>query len=287
MNRLEIDRFAYHAATRQPVWYGSSLKGALRTALLDRVNGKRPAREFKGLHELQGRLFHYRDPERGRLDLERDPMRLVQLGDAQWQGPAGWPAGQIHLAVNRKKEPVKDRHGREVAAMGENLYQILECVPAWRQRAFRASLNLQRLDAVPPSGKVPDAALRFTLDDIVRACNDFYRPLLIRETTLLQTRGYVSAAWADSIAALLGQLAQRERTGRVFLTRVGRHSGAEAVTLQGVRRIRIKGKGNDYTVENAAKTLWLAANDKDQRTDLLPFGWVLVEVTDGAAAAPD
>lgn len=59
------------------------------------------------------------------------------------------------------------------------------------------------------------------------------------------------------------------------------------MTLQGVRRIRIKGKGNDYTVENAAKTLWLAANDKDQRTDLLPFGWVLVEVTDGAAAAPD
>ena len=76
LNKLEIDRFAYHATTRKPVLYGSSLKGALRTALLNRVNGKRLAREHKGLHDLQGRLFHYRDLERDRTVLERDPLRL-------------------------------------------------------------------------------------------------------------------------------------------------------------------------------------------------------------------
>jgi len=287
LNKLEIDRFAYQAATRKPVLYGSSLKGSLRTALLNSVNGKRTAREHKGLHDLQGRLFHYRDLERDRTVLERDPLRLVQLGDAPWQGPADWPAGQIYLAVNRKKERVKDKHGREIQAMGENLYQILECVPAWRYRAFGGKLNLQRLDAAPPSTKLPDPALRFSIDDIVQACNDFYQPLLIRETTLLQTRGYLSDAWADSIAGLLGQLNQRERGRRLFLARIGRHSGAEAVTLEGMRRIRImKGKGQPPDQADAAKTLWLAANDKDQRADLLPFGWVLIEVTDGESDVP-
>ncbi len=287
LNKLEIDRFAYHAGSRKPVLYGSSLKGAVRTALLDRENAEAKPPEYKGLHELQGRLFDYRDPERGRLQLERDPLRLLQLGDADWRGLADWPAGQIHLAVNRKKEPVKDKHGREIPAMGENLYQILECVPAWRPRAFRATLNLQRVEA---AGKHPGLpAKRFSMAKIVAACNAFYWPRLTAETKLMETRGYVADAWLDTIRRLIALARPRIEGGEAFLLRVGRHSGAESVTLNGagVRRIRIKGKGSEYTVEEAAKTLWLAANDKDQRADLLPFGWVLVEVTDGEADVPD
>ena len=74
--------------------------------------------------------------------------------------------------------------------------------------------------------------------------------------------------------------------GNVFLLRVGRHSGAESVTLNGdrVRNIKIL-EGKDpvtkkqkFSFDDKTKTLWLAAQSKDQRTDLLPFGWVLVEV---------
>lgn len=279
LNKLEIDRFAYHAGSRKPVLYGSSLKGALRTALLDRENAGAKPPEYKGLHELQGRLFDYRDPE-------RDPLRLLQLGDADWQGLADWPAGQIHLAVNRKKEPVKDKHGQEIPAMGENLYQILECVPAWRPRAFRATLNLQRVEAAGRHPGLP--AKRFSMAQIAKSCNTFYWPRLKAETQLMETRGYVADAWLDTICRLIALARPRIEAGEAFLLRVGRHSGAESVTLNGagVRRIRIKGKGSEYTVEEAAKTLWLAANDKDQRADLLPFGWVLVEVTDGEAEAP-
>lgn len=285
LNKLEIDRFAYHATTRKPVLYGSSLKGALRTALLDRENDGEKPHESKGLHDLQGRLFGYRDPERGRLQLELDPLRLVQLGDAGWRGPDDWPAGQIHLAVNRKKEPVKDKHGREVPAMGENLYQILECVPAWRVRAFRATLNLQRVEAAGLHRGLP--AQRFSMPQIAAACNAFYWPRLTAETRLMETRGYVAETWLDSIRRLIALTKPRIEAGEVFLMRVGRHSGAESVTLNGARRIRImKGKGQPPDQADAAKTLWLAANDKDQRADLLPFGWVLVEVTDGESDVP-
>lgn len=287
LNQLEIQRCAYHAATRKPVLYGSSLKGALRTALLDRENNGRRPFEKKGLHELQGRLFRYRDPECGRQQLERDPMRLVQLGDALWQGPADWPAADVRLAVNRKKAPVRDRHGREIPAMAENLAQFLECVSAFQTRAFRATLNLQRVEAAGASGNLPARELRYSLRQLADACNAFYRPRLTAEIQLMQTRGYVAAAWVDAIDQLIALVKPRIEAGDVFLLRVGRHSGAESVTLNGARRIRImKGKGQPADEADAARTLWLAAGERDQRADLLPFGWVLVEATPGAADAP-
>jgi CRISPR-associated protein Csm5 len=77
--------------------------------------------------------------------------------------------------------------------------------------------------------------------------------------------------------------------------RVGRHSGAESVTLNGVRNIKIMEKKEPrngykqhcFSFAETAKTLWLAANDKDQRTNLLPFGWLLVEVEPWEQPAQD
>lgn len=71
----------------------------------------------------------------------------------------------------------------------------------------------------------------------------------------------------------------------LMLLRVGRHSGAECVTLDGIRSIRImKGRGQppDWSPDGA-KTVWLAAEREDERTGMLPFGWLILE---NAAAKP-
>lgn len=101
VNKLEIDRTAYNPVTRQPVLYGSSVKGAIRTALLDKANKGERARERQGLHEFQGRLLKYRNPERGKLQLELDPFRLVSISDAAWHGELDLPTSQVFLAVMR------------------------------------------------------------------------------------------------------------------------------------------------------------------------------------------
>lgn len=284
INQLEIDRCAYHPGTRKPVLYGSSLKGAMRTALLDRVNQGQRASEAKGLHEFQGRLFHYLNP-RGRFDLERDPLRLLQLSDATWQGGPDVPATQVYIAVNRKKNPVRDREGRELRAMGENLSRFRECVSAWDCRAFAGQLNLQTLTSAGDRQKQPD--FRFDLADIAGACNHFYQPILEREIESLSARGFLDTTWAQSIRALLKATESRMQQGQAFLLRVGRHSGAESVTVNGVRKIRImKGKGQPLEQAAEARTWWLAAGDRDQRSGLLPFGWVLVEVGEMDAGLP-
>jgi CRISPR-associated protein Csm5 len=295
VNRLEIDRTAYNPIIRKPVLFGSSLKGALRTALLDRVNNGRSAREWKGLHEFQGRVLDYLD-ERGKPRLELDPLRLVQLADAAWQGEDGLPAAQVYLAVNRKKHPVKDNSGQLRKAMGENLYRILECVPAWRGRAFSGQINLQRVDGVSGAGdKLPAGRFRFNVASIARACNRFYLPILNAERAILRNQGFLDDTWNASLNDVLRLAEHRVKDGTAFLLRVGRHSGAESVTMRGdkVRQIRIM-EGKDpqtkkqrFSFADAAKTLWLAANDKDQRTNLLPFGWLLVEVEPLEAPARD
>lgn len=281
LNRLEIDRTGYDPVTRRPVLFGSSLKGAIRTALLNKINDGQRAHERKGLHEFQGRLFRYCDPEWGRLHLERDPLRLLQIGDATCRHEHGLPATEVHLAVNRKKAPVVDRQGQPVKAMGENLYQILECIPSWHYRAFSLQLNLQLLNGIRNRPDLPDADLRFFASTIAAACNAFYLPVLTAERKIMRERGFIDPVWDDSIKQLLHTAKDRLTGGQAFVLRAGRHSGAESVTVTGARNgnIRImRGKGQPPEFADAPKTLWLAASEKDQNRNLLPFGWLLVEV---------
>lgn len=280
LNKLEIDRMAYNPVNRHPLLFGSSLKGAMRTALLDKENKGARANERKGLHDFQGRLLKYKDPERGQLHLEQDPLRLISLSDANWQGYQNLPTAQIYLAVNRKKAPVKDEQGNLRRAMGENLYQILECVPACYAQAFVGQLNIQQVGSLRHKS-LPAAELRFSIETIANACNRFYLPLFNAERKLLQERNYISTTWNNTATQILRLTQEKLKSGQAFLLRVGRHSGAESVTVSGARNGNIKimkGKGQQPEYADSARTLWLAAQNKEQPTDMLPFGWLLVEL---------
>lgn len=280
VNRLEIDRTSHNPVTRLPILFGSSVKGAIRTALLNRVNRGSAATEKKGLHDLQGRLFDYLN-ERSRPDLERDPLRLLHIADARWRDPKALPPVRVHLAVNRKKAPVADTKGVLRKAMADNLYQILECVAPWQYRAFSGQADFRVLDSLADDKaaqkKLPNARFRFSFRDIADACNDFYLPILEAEMRIQMERGYLDDSWRESVLHLRAGSAERMRRGEMFLLRVGRHSGAESVTLNGTRNIRIKQRNGPDKFAKEASTYWLAADTKDQTGNLLPFGWILVE----------
>ncbi len=279
INKLEIDRTAYVSPTRAPILFGSSIKGAIRTALLDKTNSGRSAQEEKGLHKFQGRLFKYQ--ERGKFFFERDPLRLIRLADAVWAAEPHVPATEVFLAVNRKKAAAKDEAGRTRKSQAESgdLYQILECLSAWRYRAFVSEITVQSVAELGAryQNDLPADNLRFDMMGIARACNDFYTPILEAEVQMLRNRGYLNEVWAKAVDRLLEVSAERRRQGGAFLLRAGRHCGAESVTLNGVRRIRV-GPRRDAENLSAAKTWWLAAADKDQQKNLLPFGWLFAEV---------
>lgn len=282
-NKLEIERTAWNPVTGKPILPGSGLKGAIRTALLNEENDGNSLKKVPDLKtgrnrdekntELQNRLFDYRA---GKFEL--DPMRLIQLADAPLRSYLELPT-EVMFALNRKKRLV-EKGGTLVQSQAEqrNLYQLLECLPPLRARAFESVLTVQDLDGVGENGKtVP--RLRFDISAIADACNRFYHPIMEHELQLLRQRGYVDAEWAGAIERLLNRMQPAFEGGRAFLLRAGRHSGAESVTLNGVRNIKImKGKGEKPDWLDSAKTLWLAGRERQDQRGLLPFGWLLVEI---------
>ena len=280
INKLEIERTFSHPDTRTPILPGSGLKGAIRTALLDRENDGRDLEDREKSRELQQRLFAYRG-------FETDPMRLIHVEDAM--GSDGRATDDltaetdIVFAVNRKKRKITSEDGREIHSQAERkgLYQTLEVVPALRWRAFRGGLRLHRTDL--HNRRMPRADLRWTAADIAGACNRFYRRRFARETETLRERGLLDQRWYDTVERLMAEgLGERLDSNRAFLLRVGRHSGAESVTLDGVRDIRIMTpKDQEDRFEEEATTWWLASERIDASSGLLPFGWVLVEMTEG------
>ena len=276
INKLAIEKSLNDRTTGAPVLPGSSLKGSVRTALLNRINAGKKRRGGEQSLALQKRLFQYDS-------FETDPMRLVHIADAMWTG--GKEGGDltaetaVTFAVNRKKKPiVKD--GKEIRSQAQQkgLYQILEVIPAFRRRALRSQLTLHRIDIAHE--KRPK--LHWGVPEIAKACNAFYLRDFEDEREALRDRGLLDENWDRSVQNLMDDgMRGLLESNRAFLLRVGRHSGAESVTLDGVRDIRImtpQGQPNRW--EEEATTWWLASDRIDASFGLFPFGWLLVEVTE-------
>jgi CRISPR-associated protein Csm5 len=265
-NQLGIERTSHHAHSGTAYLPGSSLKGAMRTAWLDTLN--------KG----QGRT----DEDRNSTALERrlldgsfytDPLRLLLVGDATGADVAS----KVLFSTNHKKRlVVKD--GLEVPGGGPVARR--ECIVGGQLSALQCELRLAPLPGMHPADKVPKS--RVTWSELAAACNRYYLPRLRTLLTLLDTRGFADPGWVTGVRTLVESLAPRFDSGQAMLLRVGRNVGAESVTLDGVREIRI-GLGNQRGSRTGTEstTVWLASeHEHAPRGQLLPFGWVLIERDD-------
>ncbi len=114
---------------------------------------------------------------------------------------------------------------------------------------------------------------KLSFDEIARSCNDHYLPVFqsIFDTT---TDEFAKMELQDDF---IEKYEKFEPQKGQFLLRIGKHSGARAVTVDGIRTIKImQGKGRDPKYLDHETTLWLrGGGDKG----LLPFGWILCEYT--------
>lgn len=267
-NKLEIERTAFNPYSQLPLLPGSSIKGAIRTAILDACNRGAPLqRDPTGRDEknsaLQTRLLGG--------SFATDPLRLLKIGDAH--ADAGI-SQQVVFAVNRKKRQViKD--GREIEGQGPA--KMLESVSGGQYRQLHGAISLQHLDRHQPRlTPAPDKRIE-DFSEIAIACNRYYLPRLRQSLQLLASRNFANPDWIARLQKLLdGELGAALQANRAFLLKLGRHSGAEALTLDGVRAIRIP-QHKHLPPQQASFTVWLAADDNSARSDMLPFGWVLVE----------
>jgi CRISPR-associated protein Csm5 len=278
INKLEIERTFYNPVDGKPLLPGSSIKGAIRTALLDSINNGKQLNDRNIRNQvLQERLLEGK--------FHTDPFRLVSIADASWQGSQNKPACQIKFAVNRKRKPVvKDGLLLNSQAEANNLYQLLECVSPHHYQSFTGAMTLLNTRSINLGNpKLPKQDFHWSIKEIAKACNEFYVKLFWDEFYAIKDRGYLNTVWLEQLKDLIdlidNDLSKRLVMGEAFLLRVGRHSGAEALTLNGIRNIRImQGRGQPAGWASQPKTWWLAADESSSNREMLPFGWVLVEI---------
>jgi CRISPR-associated protein Csm5 len=257
LNRFEIKRTAFCPSDNRPYIPGSAIKGALRTAYLNALAQRAPAHRLdspEGKGKRQGRDNRHKVLESKLLSLDKvqpkerisqDPFRLVKVSDFM---PVGEAETKVMYAVNWKKGP----SGGE----GKGPYQMLEMVMPGT--CFVGEI---RVDA-----PLTNDAVSMTLDlrEVIVGCRSFFEKENAREANELLGIGCKSVPQAQNNGA--------------FPFRVGFHSGAECVTIEGYREIFVKGKTGGRTL-NKATTVWLASEfDKPKHPDfLVPFGWTAIE----------
>lgn len=267
-NQFFIERASYTGAEGWPYVPGSSFKGCLRTAWVDKLNGenqilaserdkkRKPKSDIVERRLLQG-------------DFATSPLRLLKVADFM---PCREPQRQVLYAVNRKKDRIL-KGGQELQPKG--IAARKEIILPGQYRAFVAEMAIPSL--------APHSNLKLPLPSLEKlAChaNTYHIARWQEELKTLRGRGFVDEKWLQSVEQLLaGELGKKLEKGRAMLVRLGRYGGAESKTLSGVSEIKImQGKGQSPKYEAHTHTVWLAAENEDAQNNMLPFGWAVVEI---------
>ncbi|MDR1367658.1 MAG: type III-A CRISPR-associated RAMP protein Csm5 [Candidatus Accumulibacter sp.] len=278
INRLSIERHIHSRDT--PYIPGSSLKGSLRTGLMDKLNHKRPVTdsdEKKNSMKLAKRLLEG--------DFATSPLRLLKIGDLI---PCGDLDRGVLYAVNRYKHPKSNRNGQPISPRG--IVARKECILPGQYRVLMGEITVQSLGGKGilegEKRNVPKQNLRPDITQIAKDCNAYHLPRLRTELAEMGNTCLVNPSWKRFIESLLeegGILANRLRDGQIMLVRMGRYGGAESKTLTEVADIKIMlGRGEngrrEYEFRRETTTYWLAAQTADEQKHLIPFGWAILEI---------
>ncbi len=276
-NLLEIERTAHHPHTGAPYIPGSSLKGAMRTAWLDSLNKGSGKNENESAQNMEKRLLN------SSAGFQADPFRLLRVADAAGTGVQT----KVVFSTNHKKRLVHDKDGRVVFAKGPSTRR--ESILGGQYRGIAGEIRFEPMTGMNVPGRTPEAENRIPgFTELAQACNRFYLRKLRELIDVLDSRGFADPSWLSGLRQLIEALHPSMERGEIMLLRVGRHSGAECVTIDGVRLIRImKGHGQpaDFSPDGS-KTVWLAAEREGERSGMLPFGWLLLEPA-GVSPCPE
>ena len=108
---------------------------------------------------------------------------------------------------------------------------------------------------------------KFGIDELIKACNSHYMPIFASQFSY-ETDEFTREGLSDKFIEKYEHLKLADNQ---FLLRVGKHSGARAVTVDGERKILImQGKGKKPKISEEETTAWLINKQ--------PFGWLLCEI---------
>lgn len=238
---------------------GSAVKGAVHTALLDKVNAGRKvdgAKIFDADRLIFGGTF------------DSSPMRALKVGDFM---PEVAPPRRVVMAQRMHKAVSEEKRS--------SIPSAFEIVAAGTYRAFRSEWSLVEpkvLTAHSVDVKKPMASIR----EIAQILNQRNRPILRKEMEQLSVAGK-SRQWLASMSELMKALSADLDAGRAALVRIGKNQGAKSLVLSGgIAQIEIRAGKNKGAKQSHASTQWFVTDNGAVQ----PFGWCVLEFGCEAAA---
>lgn len=267
-NKFYFERTQYNPLSHEVLIPATSVKGALRTGLIDVMQAGRRIDNLTKSSALE--KSHIGDFEQGY-------SRFIKIADFMPTRPV---TRKINFAVNRKKEPKYDAQGQIVNAKGISSRKEVICPAQYRVFSSSVSVHHPHTDYQKWGSQLKEWA---------QDCNRYHKARFDEDIDILSEmgRGFGQKKWCDSTRTLIAQLQSELDAGRMILIRLGRHGGAESKVLSGgIARISImQGKGKPSIRESQTKTIWLNSDSERAQTGMLPYGWALIEI-DPAADNP-
>lgn len=254
LNQFAINRTVYNPHNNQPYIPGSSVKGAMKTAYLSKLAKDK---------EIKGRKEKAKELEKELLEgsFDTDPFRMVKPSDFL---PVSNVKTKIVYAVNKKKKNLNTspREGRG------NIPQILEVIK--EESIFEGTIHIQQPE---PTARIKKPVQS---NELLDSMHDYYRKIVNEEDDIVHNIG----AGRVVVNSIINKF-KESRGKSAFLLRIGRHSGAESMTIEGNRWIKISPPGRPHKFsDNGATTIWLASESSKPNSNnrLVPFGWAVMEI---------
>jgi len=251
LNKFLISRTSYLPTDNTPYIPGSAIKGSFRTGWLNHLNKGKKQTDKRFEEALLGGSF------------AKDPFRMLKISDLT---PVKQPDTRICFAVNKKKKPSKmEPRGPQ---------QILEVILP-ESAVFEGLITIHSQEK---GGEIA-APLPTEMDFFAKTTSFFDREMDDEEITLKGIN--LPAGIKTKLKTSFGDRYLKS----VFPIRLGRHSGAECLTLEGSRNIKIMGKkGDPPNYGPHSTTVWLAGDAPKASSGLAPFGWAALEIMEADAS---
>ncbi len=272
--RCEVHPFQRNPLTGGPVVPGSSLKGAMRTAVVDSLVQEHRDEVASAVTDAkQDRRWRHRNEAWQRLErsalgfeeghMECDPLRMFKVADCDLP----WEAARVDQATLMKK----GGDGRNLSRVQMHFERLVSRADTSEPPTFAVEMELdEREAAYPEVARLLGRKLR--AQDVLDACNEFYWNRLIQE---LDHFFPGENAVRERVLQALGSapatgVPRRPAEGEVLL-RLGRFSHFESLSVDGLREGWNVQKRQPIDGMGATRTLCETADGGK-----VPFGWLLL-----------
>ncbi|MDW8095150.1 MAG: hypothetical protein RMI63_09060, partial [Caldimicrobium sp.] len=209
---------------------------------------------------LQRALLGYQNK-----DISYDPFKLLKVSDLT---PTSKIETEILYTINLKKQ--KREAGRGISIP-------IEVLPIGS--TFVGEITLFDLSKIPIGNNIDipeEYNVKINWKALIKENHDHYQKIFKDEEELAEKLGtkFISSDKNQTEAI---------EAGRGLILKLGRHSGAEAVTIDGVRKITIRTTGNRKEIRDSATTWWIASASRQNISGGIPLGWVYLEFVEDAS----